>query len=198
MKRILVLFIVLLSYNVMAAYHNAKLFFFDGSTKSGMADTSLGDKYILFKSGKDSKVEEIDASKVSRIIYTIENKTFEYQQLKLYKGWKQAKIEGPAWLEVVEKGIVSLYVFRTTMSSANKLNSAGFQDYYCIRAGEPAAKWVSAVSSLNNNQHFKAKAPLYFADYPELAAKIKSKEYTWKDLLVVVREYNKWAAKKKK
>jgi hypothetical protein len=50
---------------------------------------------------------------------------------------------------------------------------------------------------MNNNQHFRAKAPLYFEDYPELAEKIKSKEYTWKDIETVVNEYNKWAGKKK-
>jgi hypothetical protein len=46
---------------------------------------------------------------------------------------------------------------------------------------------------MNNNQAFKAKAPLYFSDYPELAEKIKNKEYTWKNLEEVVDIYNEWA-----
>jgi hypothetical protein len=82
-------------------------------------------------------------------------------------------------------------------SGSNGLNTAGFLDYYCIRDGEVAAKLICQVSGANNNQTFRAKAPLYFEDYPELAAKIESKEYTWRDLVPVVQEYNKWAANKK-
>lgn len=101
------------------------------------------------------------------------------------------------WLKVVEKGIATLLVNKTSMSDINGMKKANFEDYYCIRDGEPAAKVIATISTLNNNQTFRAKAPMYFADYPELADKIKSKEYTWKDLQVVVKEYNKWAAQKK-
>ena len=55
---------------------------------------------------------------------------------------------------------------------------------------------IANISTMNNNQTFRAKAPLYFEDYAELAAKIKSKEYTWKDMTTVVKEYNQWAEKK--
>jgi hypothetical protein len=76
--------------------------------------------------------------------------------------------------------------------------TAGFLDYFVIREGEPAGKMIANIAGANNNQTFRAKAPLYFSDYPELAEKIKSKEYRWKDLIPVVREYNKWAESKNK
>jgi hypothetical protein len=47
-------------------------------------------------------------------------------------------------------------------------------------------------------QRHSTKAPLFFADYPELAEKIKNKTYTWKNLEEVVDIYNQWAEKKKK
>jgi hypothetical protein len=179
-------------------FHEAKIVFTDGKSRSGLAESDFGGKYLLFKSGKDAEAEKIETASLSKIIYKIENETFEYHRLKIYLGWGQKRISDPTWLEVVEKGTATLYVIRTTMSSGNGLNKAGFQDYYCIREGEPAAKVVANIAGANNNQTFRAKAPLYFEDYPELAAKIKSKEYTWKDLVPVVKEYNKWAAGKKK
>jgi hypothetical protein len=99
----------------------------------------------------------------------------------------------------VERGIATLYVIGTVMqgSISNPNSKAGFQDYFIIRAGEPAAKMIANIAGANNNQTYRAKAPLYFADYPELAEKIKSKEYTWRDILTSVKEYNVWAAKKK-
>lgn len=39
--------------------------------------------------------------------------------------------------------------------------TAGFLDYFVMRDGEPAAKMIANVSGANNNQTFRAKAPLY-------------------------------------
>ena len=199
MKQILLPVIVfLVSFTSFAdSYYDATVVFADGKSKKGLVESTLSTDHIFFKTSKDSKEEKIESSTVSKVIFTIKNETREFHILKVYLGWGQKKISDPMWLRVVEKGIATLYVNRTTMSSMDGLNSAGFQDYYVIRAGEPAAKMIANVSTLNNNQTFRAKAPLYFEDYPELAEKIKSKEYTWKDLTTVVQEYNKWAEKKK-
>jgi hypothetical protein len=146
----------------------------------------------------------MDVSKLSTIVYLEDDKKkteVEYDRIKIYLGWKQERIsEDYGWFQVVERGIVTLYVKSTTMQGSvyNANSNAGFLDYYVIRKGEPAAKVIANVSTLNNNQTFKAKGPLYFADYPELAEKITSKVYTWKDLVPVIQEYNKWAAAKKK
>lgn len=169
----------------------------NSKSKAGLVENSLGSEYVLFKASKDAKEEKIETSTIRAVILKIKDKTVEYHFRKVYLGWAQKRMSDPTWIEVVEKGIATLYVIGSTMSSRDGLNKAGFLDYYVIRDGEPAAKMIANVSSLNNNQTFKAKAPLYFEDYPELAAKIQSKEYTWKDLTTVVQEYNKWASKKK-
>ena len=199
MKHLLILPVIfLLSFPSYAdAYNEATIVFVNGTSKNGFVENTLGTDYILFKASKDAKEEKIESSTVRRIVFKVKNGNKEYQLLKVYLGWGQKRISDPMWLEVVEQGKATLYVNQMTMSSRDGLNKAGFLDYYCIRAGEPAAKMIANISTLNNNQTFKAKAPLYFEDYPELAAKIKSKEYTWKDLTVVVQEYNKWAQKKK-
>lgn len=196
MNKVLFLLVVLLTHSSFAQkkFYEATISFQDGTSKTGLAESFFGGTYIAFKSSNNSAEEKLETSGIKGISYKIDNEIREYHQLKTYLGWGQKRIGGPTWLQVIEKGIVTLYVKKTTLSGVNQLNSAGFLDYYCIRPGEEAAKWISAVSTMNNNAHFKAKAPLYFEDYPELAAKIKSKEHTWKDIVPVVQEYNKWAA----
>ena len=197
MKKVLfisMLFLSVASYG--AKYEDATVVFSDGSSKTGLVESPFGGEFIFFKTSENATVEKLESSRVSGITFTIKGEKYEYHQLKVYLGWGQKRISDPRWLQVVEKGIATLYVEKSTLSGVNQMNSAGFLDYFVIRKGEPAAKMIANVSGANNNQTFRAKAPLYFEDYPELSAKIESKEYTWKDLVPVVQEYNKWAAKK--
>jgi hypothetical protein len=202
MKQILILILILsLSATTFAKkkYYNASLYLNDGSVKNGLAtfvESEVG-KYVFFKSNEKSDVEKIEALNIKNIVYTFDNEKCEYVFLKVYKGWKQVKIKEPIWLEIVEKGIATLYIARVVVEGAEVLpsvrSSFTFRDYYIMRDGEPAAKLIATLSTANNNQTFRAKAPLYFADYPELATKIKNKEYTWKNLEEVVKLYNNWA-----
>lgn len=200
MKQILLCCIIFLISRLTIAdsFYDATVVFTDGKSKKGLVESTLGTDYIVYKSSVNAQEEKIESSTVSKLIFNVKDEKREFHLLKVYLGWGQKRISDPMWLKVVESGIATLYVNRTTMSSHDGLNSAGFLDYYIIRAGEPAAKMIANVSSANNNQTFRAKAPLYFEDYPELAEKIKSKEYTWKDLTTAVQEYNQWAAKNKK
>lgn len=195
----LLLFTISLS-SAAKDFYDAELFYLDGSSKVGLADMieDGGDKSIKFKTEEDASAVVIESEILSKVIYTIDNNEYEYNRLKVYTGWAQTDITNDAgWLQVVQKGIATLYINQTVMYSRNqygqKTGSATFKDYYIIREGEIAAKLIATISTLNNNQTFKAKAPLYFSDYPELAKKIKNKTYTWKDLFDVVDTYNEWA-----
>lgn len=187
-------------------YYSAKVYFNSGSVKSGLATfvENGPNDFILFKEREASEAEKIASDHIVKIIYTFDKKDYEYAYLKVYKGWKQVEITGPIWLEIVKKGKATLYVTSTVLSSPDKMSSTGvmssggsatFHDYYILRKGEPAAKLIATISTLNNNQTFRAKAPLYFSDYPDLANKIKDKTYTWSNLEEVVDIYNKWAEK---
>lgn len=205
MKQILIsLAILFASVSAFAAkdYYKANLYLINGDVKSGLAkivETEI-DEYIFFKKSDESNAEKVEANKIKKLVYTFDNKEYEYVFIKVYKGWKQVEIRGPIWLEIVDKGIATLYVSSTviyTRSGTTLQGSATFHDYYIMREGEPAAKLIATISTANNNQTFKAKAPIYFSDYPELAAKITNKEYTWKNLEEVVKIYNNWAKSKK-
>jgi hypothetical protein len=209
MKRFFLSFLIAsMAVTTFAAkdYYSAKVYFNSGSVKSGLATfvENGPDDFILFKKNEESEAEKIASNSIVKIIYTFDKKDYEYVFLKVYKGWKQVEITGPIWLETVKKGTATLYVTSTVLSSPGRMSSSGavsgggsatFHDYYILRKGEPAAKIIATISTLNNNQTFRAKAPLYFSDYPELANKIKDKTYTWNNLEEVVDIYNEWAAK---
>jgi hypothetical protein len=198
---ILFLSVCSLVANAAEKYGYGKIVLVDGKTRIGLLETNFGDDYIRFKSSDNSEPEKIAAETIRTVTYLKGDKKtieVEYDRIKVYLGWAQKRISDYGWFQVVERGIATLYVKSSTMrGSIYGTGTAGFQDYFIIRAGEPAAKMIANISGANNNQTFHAKAPLYFADYPELAEKIKSKEYKWKDLIPVVKEYNKWAAAKK-
>jgi len=198
MKYIVTFFILFNSLTSFADdYYKGTVVYLDGKARTGLIDGYLSD-VISFKTSEKAQGEKIQSSGLISVSLQVKDELREFWYVKTYSGWGQKKISDPMWLRVIEKGTATLMVNNTTMrGSISNTTTAGFSDYYCIRKGEPAAKWISAVSGANNNQMFRAKAPLYFADYPELAEKIKSKEYKWKDLEIVVKEYNKWALSKK-
>jgi len=182
-------------------YGYCRLVFVDGTSRIGLVETSF-DKEVRFKSSEASEPEKIPSEKLKTIAFLKEDgetSTAEYDYIKVYLGWGQKRISDYGWFEAVQRGFATLYLKRSSMrGSIYNTNSVEFLDYYIIRDGEPAAKLISNVAGINSNQTFRAKAPLYFADYPELAEKIKSKEYTWRVLGTVVKEYNKWAEANKK
>lgn len=206
MKKITI-YLLLFALSLSSAakdFYDAELFYPDGSSRAGLADMieDGGDKSIEFKSEEDASVEIIESDNLSKIIYTIDDKVYEYNRLKVYTGWKQVNTTDEAgWLQIVQKGIATLYINQTVMYTRDQygqaMGSATFKDYYIIREGEIAAKLIATISTLNNNQTFRAKAPLYFSDYPELAKKIKNKTYTWKNLFEVIDIYNEWAEQQK-
>ena len=185
-------------------YGYCKIVFADGTSRVGLVETTSSfKKDVRFKSSDDSEPEEIPSEKLRTITFLKEDgKTaaIEFDYIKVYLGWGQKRISDAYWYEVVQRGYATLYVRRGSMQGSiyNANSAIEYLDYYIIRDGEPAAKWISTVAGINSNQLFRAKAPEYFADYPELAEKIKSKEYTYKVLGTVVRLYNEWAVANKK
>lgn len=206
MKKLFLPFLfICLSATALSAdqYYKAIVYLKDGSVKHGLATDVMGEKgdFVLFRANEKAKDEKIGSDLVKKLVYTINNEDYELSYIKVFAGWKQVEIKGPIWLQIVKKGPATLYVTTTVMGGAPTNKTAGtatFHDYYIMREGEPAAKLYATISTFNNNQTFKAKAPLYFADYPELAEKIKNKTYTWENLEEVVDIYNQWYQKKKK
>jgi len=213
MKRGFWIVVLMLSTNLIFGqntYCKATVYMNNGSVKTSNFSflEELTDKYLYYTDTDEKKPNKVFSDSVRTIVYFQDNNRLIYDRVKVYLGWSQKKYSKRAiWLNRIDSGEVRLYVNYTTLSAPGTMQngmitsqggSARFSDYYVIRANEPAAKIYATISSFNNNQTFKAKAPLYFADYPALVEKIKNKEYTWKNLMEVVKIYNEWAHNNRK
>lgn len=202
MKKILLFVFIIgccLSSNAQGPL-KAKLYYADGTIRTGYANL-VGidfDKYVFFREDFNAKNEKIASALLKRIVYFNEDSAFVYDYLKVYAGIRQKRMTGPDWFKQVKSGYASLYTRTVYVSSStpHHTTSAAFIDYLIIREGEPALKIISTVAAVNSNSVFKSQAPKYFSDYPELAKKIKTKVYKWKDLEEVVDIYNDWVSKK--
>ena len=212
MKHFFWIVVLTLSANMAFGQHTyckAVVYMKDGSVKTSKVAILLSesDKYLYCADKEESKTYKIPSDSALKIVYFQDNEKVVFDRLKVYKGWSLKNIGKEAvWLNRLDSGVVRLYSKLTILSVPETIHngitnlgsSVKFIDYYVIRDNEPAAKVYATISTLNNNQTFRAKAPSYFADYPELAEKIKTKVYTWKNLKEVVKIYNEWAKENKK
>lgn len=104
-----------------------------------------------------------------------------------------------AWLQVLERGHVTMYYYGTTgkMVTYGTKTRAELPErwWLCIRPGEEAAKIVSYAFGINPNAFFRQHAPKYFSDHPTIPERITNKDYKYDDILAVVKAYNEWKAK---
>jgi len=200
MKRLITLTLVLLTVGFVVAgkkktYTKGQIIYNDGKSRTGFVEDPWRNK-IAFKTTEEGEPETINPDDLKTIVYYLnDGKTVELDRVRHYGVFN--KLSDYEWWNVAERGKVTIYIIGVTMG-ANTNQRANFTDYYAIREGEPGAKMICSVSGGNPNSVFKNRAPEYFADYPELAEKIKSKVFTYKNVMQAVREYNQWAAGKKK
>jgi len=158
-------------------------------------------KYILFKPTKDAKKEKILSDKLKTIIYYYKSgKIIEYDRMRMYQtaGHKKPS-KRFYWLEVIKRDYLTMYRGIATRHNENRSVKMGPEPPNRLfhRAGEDAATFISlGFKTINGNSVFKFSAQRYFKDYPELAQKIKNKEYRWDDIEEVMEVYNKWYAQK--
>lgn len=199
MKKLLTLVLLVITIGFASAgktkYLKGKVIYNDGQTKTGYIESEWR-KTIGFKTLETSEPEKIKADDLKTVIYFHDNGTIEEIDRVRHYGLFN-KLSDFEWWHVSERGAVTTYVFGVTMGKLGG-SKANFTDYYAIREGEPGAKMICSVSSGNPNSVFRKSGAEYFADYPELAKKIETKVYTYKDIAYVIQEYNQWAAAKVK
>lgn len=210
MKRLVAVFLfVLVGSSVWAQrYIPAEIEMNDGTIRTGNAQSVLEtNKKIRLRTTDSGVGEPIPYGDIKRVTYYFTNDTSTYVRLSYYAAIKSKKLMHDGWFELIQPGYVSIYLVRVSLGGGTMMNAVGnmqttpaanFKDYYAYRVGDPGARPISSVASLNSNATFKMYAPIYFSDYPELAEKIKNKEYTYKDLLEVTTIYNDWIAANKK
>lgn len=196
---------VSISSQVLAArFIPAKLIFTDGKVLNGFATPpdKPTDKRIAFRATENGEKVIYDSELLKTIVLTYEDGVNEYDRVKTYN-YTGKKLVDPVWLLVLSRGYTTLYFAlkegQTMMRSTGMSTAPADKYWLCMREGEEGASIVSwVIGKINANGTFKVKAAEYFKDYPQLAAKIEDKTYTYKDIDEVVKEYNTWKTPKPK
>ena len=95
------------------------------------------------------------------------------------------------YMKLVENGRLKLYIFTYTMQQGGGMTANGVmrpmhtsikRDYYIEKGGR---------HQLVKKLGFKSTMSQYFKDFPDLAKQIKNKTYKYRDLIYLVKAYNK-------
>jgi len=192
----LVSFIILFFLTISNAQeHHIVIELNNGTVKegeiNGWAGYLWGYDNIIYKSGgKRAKVPTVDVKAFT--IYE-SGKIRNFEKIKAYKNAKNIKPDKrELFAEILYKGenIALFYGIYGMDSQWNDLR------FYCLRKGEETASIVSFIFGNTKNLVFKKVGAKYFSDYPGLSKKIKNKEYTYKDIVEVVQEYDRWKSTK--
>ncbi len=166
---------------------DATIYLLDGETFTGDLDFPLSLDVTKIKAkGKEKhswKVEEID-----KVVYeTTAGTPIEYYVLPLYKDGSEKIRNNKVLVQLVMRGKVNLYM-------SSYAGGGGFgpgMNYYCKRENEPALTFLHVdTRGIGFGAIFKRYAPVYFADNSAIVGKIKSGQYTGKNFIEMVTEYN--------
>jgi hypothetical protein len=210
MIRILYLLILtaVTSQSAMAEFIKATLVYVNGKSINGYAEfpDEPSSEYIIYKASEKADKEKIPSTQLETVKFTFKNN--EILEIDRIATWQYGakmtkKISPPVWLTVIKRGYVTLYGATVGGSVVNSSRGASINpsDTYCFvkKKVEKEATVIhykmDATISVMKNRMFFTMGQEYFADYPDLVAKIKNKEYTYKDLVKVVDEYNSWVRK---
>ncbi|MES2545815.1 MAG: hypothetical protein V4548_13095 [Bacteroidota bacterium] len=140
------------------------------------------------------KKQSIDKTQIDKIVYNTSSGPLEYYNLKIFRNKKKNKIRKNKKIVALSiKGKVSLYFSQGSHyeQRGNMSVPVYFTEYYCKRENEEAASLIHVDNGVvNPNAYFRYFAKRYFSDNPEIVAKIKSKEFTYRNLIEVVQFYN--------
>lgn len=215
MRNVLIIVFLLLSGSSIAQkFHKGKLLFVDGKTIDAFVEIPKdpGDKNINYKIKETDQKISVASEQLKSVSIMVDDSTqYEFSREIAKKPVSKTKFRTmePAWLTVLEKGAATLYA----TGEAFKVNRHGAlvirgnwrggmppdTNFFLKRPGEENAMWVAFYSpaTVGLDVTFRYWTEQYFSDYPELAKRIKSKEFKVLQISEVVRIYNAWKANSK-
>jgi hypothetical protein len=152
-----------------------------GDTLKGIG--KLKETFVKYKKQKKSESKKIEFSKI------------RYMTTTWRKGYKQThrflreKNRGEILpLQEVVKGKVSLYLTSTKVIGQNGIAQV-FRDYYVKRVNEKEVTHIMSTALISGK--FRKTTKKYFSDCPKLVDAIESRKFRKKDIVTVVKLYNK-------
>ncbi|MBJ2174550.1 hypothetical protein JBL43_09895 [Aureibaculum sp. A20] len=192
MKEILIIIAFLFVMPLAAQKNVAKLYFNDGTEKTGLAKITYKNE-IKFREENGGKKEIYNSDGIKCIeIFNI----YEKPRKKTYC-YKKINENNPILLRQVINGKLSLYVLDTTthgsMAGPNGsvfMTGNSSSSYYVCKGDDEIVTHLGDRGNLFSKNFIKA-ASEYFKDCPELVKKIEDKAYKKRDIEEVVNFYNK-------
>jgi hypothetical protein len=182
-------------YSFGAKYVPATLVKIDGEKIECLVqDFKLDAKKLKYKEVQNAKSVTIQSVELQRVIihYSDGDMVLDYLKYIGYSSFLRGKdkvAKKPMWMQLIVSGPCSLY----TYTVITKQNGATFVDhwYACQKQDEDLPRIVGAkASGITLFDPTPKVLSNYFSDYPELAEKIKTKQYTTKNMVEIVNEYN--------
>ena len=172
----------------------------DGQIKKGKVNNKFDPENKITLIQDDGSKETIASEDVKEFTLSTAQGELTYENVVYYKNIKNTNIASkPIFMMVLVRAPSPLTMYyqvpwKFAYGEAAAAAMYNTTNYYAKREGEPAASLLSSVmmGQVNPNAVFKNTAPEYFADYPELANKIKNKTYTYAEIMTVAMEYIKW------
>jgi hypothetical protein len=138
------------------------------------------DNYILFKPSPEAKESKLTVQELSAFVITQDSFTVKSDfDINDHDHFDRD------FVRVVKSGPISLYLHFSTVTTPVRKNVLTYlveKDGELYRMVRPA--------------NFNDQIPLLISDYKELLKKVKSKEYRFEDLQIIIAEYNQWHAQK--
>lgn len=195
-----IIFTLLLIGQGFAQKYKAVIDMKNGSFLEGeMFHISADDtKLKLYETGKKGVSKYIELNEVETVKFYTQDGIVIFESLMIFKdGRAKDVMKKPSAGQIVYAGEnITLYMFHLLKPTNPNL---AYGRYFGVkRKGDQAAAILTMqeAGTLNSNAFFRTHAYEYFnRDCPELAQKIKNKTYKHKDILEVVKEYDRIKSK---
>jgi len=192
----LIIFFIIFCANVHAQkFIKAVIFQHNGTQINCLASLPVMETSIRYKIDQNSKVQKMKSKDIKSVCFYLKgDKTFEIEYLRYTSVFEMnatmQDVFAAEWLEVLERGDMSLYFIQETSRSGQR--KSFFYHYLVKRENEEYATEIAYVRYRNDFLIYRMEAGDYFSDAPEIERKIEYREegYSAKDIVNIVKEYN--------
>ena len=198
----IVILLIFFCANVQAQrFHEAVIVKNDGMQISCLARLpNRSGQNIRFKFDFLMRPNKMNFRYIHSVRYELGNgKTLELEYLSFFhffeKNNNRQNIPAPEWLEVLERGDLTLYVIREISGRRRRQYIA--YHYFVKRENDAYATEIAHVRHDGDFIIYSMEPGNFFAAAPHIEEKIRNREYDYRatDIVDIVREYNSFTRK---
>ena len=185
MKKLFVIFLLFLSFNMYSQYNDVKMYFNDSTSIDGLGYIKIN--IVYFKLEEKEDFSEWGMESIYRIdFFGFENevRSFEFIYSDTFKKFHlmELLVEGEVNLYTFEKNIIIVPGFGSKGISIGTLYKSKLKEYF--------VKHKKDTTATNILFGFNKKIPRFFSDCPDIIEMVNDKTFTRDDIDLIVKYYN--------